>query len=283
MIYVGESSRSSNERGGEHKSDFHKQKTDSHQYKHVQTEHAGQLPPPFEFRVVAKFNSALTRQISEAVMIRRREGRILNSKGVYNRCRLPRLTLEDQPKQDRNEEKQKFEIPELENWQKQENRRKRKNDARQSQAKKAKIDPEVAKQPRQVGYKKRKSFENRNEFESVCKRLRPEFNPEEEYECQQQGVSQAVREAETLKSKSKPIIFFSVFSKTNKDLNNKVMFKPSAKLKAIQNQRKKKKKVEQSLTSKGGSNQSIKDYFKIIDSPREEEKSARGQLGGGVV
>ena len=92
-----------------------------------------------------------------------------------------------------------------------------------------------------------------------------------------------MKEAEVVKPQHTPIIFFSIFSKTNKKLNHEIMFKPSAKLKAIQNQRKKKKKVEQSLTSKKGSNQSIKDYFKIIDSPREEEKSARGQLGGGVV
>ena len=300
-MYIGESSRSSNERGGEHKADYTKEKTDSHQYKHVQSDHDGQVPPTFEFRVLAKFNSALTRQISEAVMIRRREGKILNSKGVYNRCKLPRLTLEDQPKQDRTETTMKFGTDVTLNWQKQGDRRKRKNETRQGQAKKVKIDMEVASQPRQEGYEKRKTYEDKNEFESLCKRMRPEFDPENEYENHLE-VSQAVREAKLPKSKSNPIIFFSIFSKSNKKLNHEVMFKPSAKLKSIQSKRKQKRK-EPSLTSLGGTNQSIKDYFKpggskptkilsqggeesqslspkkLIEAVRSQERSARGQQG----
>ena len=288
-VYIGESSRSSNERGGEHRADFNKEKSDSHQFKHVQTDHAGQEPPSFEFRVVAKFNSALTRQISEAVMIRRREGKILNSKGVFNRCRLPRLTLEDQPKQDRNEAVQNLGINDTEEWHKQADRRKRKCETRERQAKKVKIDVEAANQPRQEGYSKRKSYESKNEFEAVCKRLRPEFNPENELEAHQDApaVGEAIKE---LKSNYEPIIFFSIFSKTNRKLNHEVMFKPSAKLKAIQSKRKQKKKVQESLINRGGPNQSknIKDYFKIIGqettiiSPQSEKTrevnqgSARG-------
>ena len=55
---------------------------------------------------------------------------------------------------------------------------KRKCETRERQAKKVKIDVEAANQPRQEGYSKRKSYESKNEFEAVCKRLRPEFNPE---------------------------------------------------------------------------------------------------------
>ena len=58
-------------------------------------EHPGQHVK-FKFKVERTFHSALTRQIAEAVRIRRvGEDKILNSKGVYNRCRLPRLMMEE--------------------------------------------------------------------------------------------------------------------------------------------------------------------------------------------
>ena len=207
---------------------------------------------------------------------------------------MPRLTLEDQPKQDRTETTLQFGTDETLNWQKQEDRRKRKNENRPGQAKKVRIDMEVASQPRQEGYEKRKNYEDKSEFESVCKRMRPEFDPENEFESYQE-VSPAVREAEFLKPKSNPIIFFSVFSKTNRKLNQEIMFKPSAKLKAIQSKRKQKRKAPP-LTIQGGSNQSIKDYFKpggsqpTRISPGNSEKSkevsqrsARGQQEGVVL
>ena len=48
-------------------------------------------------RVVRNFKTALSRQIGEAVRIRRRggAGMILNSKSEYNRCKIPRLVLEE--------------------------------------------------------------------------------------------------------------------------------------------------------------------------------------------
>ena len=51
------------------------------------------------FKVVGKYRSALSRQVGEAVKIRRRggEGSLLNSKGEFNRCKITRLTLEEQP------------------------------------------------------------------------------------------------------------------------------------------------------------------------------------------
>ena len=57
-------------------------------------EHQGE-PPNFILKPVRYFRSALSRQIAEAVRIRRRgaEGAILNSKGEFNRCHIARLRL----------------------------------------------------------------------------------------------------------------------------------------------------------------------------------------------
>ena len=96
-VYVGESARSSYERGGEHARDYAKRAEDSHMHKHAMSEHAEEEKPTFQFNIVKTFQSALTRQISEAVRIRRRGEGILNSKGVYNRCALPRLVVEQPP------------------------------------------------------------------------------------------------------------------------------------------------------------------------------------------
>ena len=93
-VYVGESSRSGFERGGEHARDYAKPTDDSHMHKHAVTEHGDEEKPKFQFNIIRTFQSALTRQISEAVRIRRRGEGVLNSKGVYNRCALPRLVIE---------------------------------------------------------------------------------------------------------------------------------------------------------------------------------------------
>ena len=99
-VYVGESSRSSYERGGEHFSDYSKMQIDSHMFKHAMNDHPGETKPEFQFKVIKTFQSALDRQISEAVRIRRRGESVLNSKGVYNRCSLPRLVVEQEKPKD---------------------------------------------------------------------------------------------------------------------------------------------------------------------------------------
>ena len=54
--------------------------------------------PKFYMRVVKYYKSALSRQIGEAVRIRRRggAGNILNSKAEFDRCKIPRLIVEEQ-------------------------------------------------------------------------------------------------------------------------------------------------------------------------------------------
>ena len=49
-------------------------------------------------RAVSFHKTALSRQVAEAVRIRRRggEGAILNSKAEYNRCHIPRLQMEEE-------------------------------------------------------------------------------------------------------------------------------------------------------------------------------------------
>ena len=49
-VYVGESSRSSYERGGEHASDYKNSKSDSHMLKHATNDHPGEPRPRFQFK-----------------------------------------------------------------------------------------------------------------------------------------------------------------------------------------------------------------------------------------
>ena len=103
-IYMGETSRSINERSREHWQGYRgAKKEDNHMWKHQQLEHGGR-EPDFTMKVVGGSHSnALVRQVSEAVRIRRRGGEtaILNSKAEYNRCHIPRLQVEKEEEQEK--------------------------------------------------------------------------------------------------------------------------------------------------------------------------------------
>ena len=66
----------------------------NHMHKHHQMDHQGEVSPPgFSMKVIKTHQSPLYRQIHEAIMILKHESVILNSKGEYNRCQLPRLSV----------------------------------------------------------------------------------------------------------------------------------------------------------------------------------------------
>ena len=94
-LYVGESSRSIQERAGEHWGAARRGDEDNHMVRHQAQEHEGR-PPRFHFKVISSHKTALSRQIREAVRIRRRggAGSILNSRAEFNRCHIPRLVVE---------------------------------------------------------------------------------------------------------------------------------------------------------------------------------------------
>ena len=95
-IYVGETSRSIKERGGEHMAVFSSTK-DSHIFRHQSMKNPGE-EPEFTLKVASFHKTALERQVGEAVRIRRRggQGAVLNFKAEFDRCRISRLVLEEQ-------------------------------------------------------------------------------------------------------------------------------------------------------------------------------------------
>ena len=97
-LYVGETSRTIYERSREHWTDWKRRKDNSHIKKHQEEVHGGGEEPKFIMKVVRSFKTALSRQVGEAVRIRRRggEGNILNSKAEYRRSRIPRLVIDRQ-------------------------------------------------------------------------------------------------------------------------------------------------------------------------------------------
>ena len=96
-VYVGESARSLYERAKEHHDDELNMKEDSHRMKHWVLDHPNLPDPPkFKMKIVSSYRDPLTRQVGEAVRIEMRGGNTLNSKTEYNRCRLPRLTIDQE-------------------------------------------------------------------------------------------------------------------------------------------------------------------------------------------
>ena len=94
-LYVGESARSISERSAEHWRDAESGKEESHMLEHQAESHQGVVPPQFSFRVVKGCKSSLERQVREAVRIQMR-GTVLNKKGLYNRCKLTRLVVDEE-------------------------------------------------------------------------------------------------------------------------------------------------------------------------------------------
>ena len=109
-IYIGESSRTLHERSKEHQKDWETKKEKSHIAKHQGATHTLGEEPDFIIRPVRFFKTAFSRQIGEAIRIRRRggAGAILNSKAEYSRCRIPRLVLEEVDVEEEEREEQKY-------------------------------------------------------------------------------------------------------------------------------------------------------------------------------
>ena len=94
-LYVGESARSVAERAAEHWHDAESGKEESHMLEHQVASHNGEGPPRFNFKVVKSCKTSLERQVREAVRIHMR-GDVLNKKGMYNRCKLTRLVVDQE-------------------------------------------------------------------------------------------------------------------------------------------------------------------------------------------
>ena len=93
--YIGESARSGYERGLNHQNDYDGMEFDSHMLKHQILSH-GELQEKltFSMKILKVHTSAFMRQVHEAVAIEMNEkNNILNSKGGFNRCKLPRLAI----------------------------------------------------------------------------------------------------------------------------------------------------------------------------------------------
>ena len=62
-------------------------------WKHISTEHPNLAEPNFSMKILKAHKRPLNRQVHEAVMIMLSESTTLNSRGEFNRCQLPRLTV----------------------------------------------------------------------------------------------------------------------------------------------------------------------------------------------
>ena len=93
--YIGESHRSGGERQQEHAYDYRKKKEDSHMYKHLQESHPGKEPEEVKFgmTVLRQHFTAFSRMVYEEILIFLAGDKTLNSKSMYNRCKIPRLSV----------------------------------------------------------------------------------------------------------------------------------------------------------------------------------------------
>ena len=96
FIYIGETSRSSYERGNEHMKDLEFKRHRSHMLKHVVNHHPTSNPDHIKFgmKILSSHKTAFERQIREAVLIEKFAGpKLMNSKLEYDRCSIPRISM----------------------------------------------------------------------------------------------------------------------------------------------------------------------------------------------
>ena len=72
---------------------------EDHVFRHWQESHAGEAMPRFGARVLRFHKTSMSRQISESTLLwrwsKRGDLQILNQKGMFNRCHLARLVVEE--------------------------------------------------------------------------------------------------------------------------------------------------------------------------------------------
>ena len=96
VVYLGESSRSLEERSREHVGDSQDLKKNSHMRHHWEEEHDG-TKSEFKFSVIKKCTSSFQREVGEAVLIKtwsqKRNVDLLNSKEEFCRNVLPEISM----------------------------------------------------------------------------------------------------------------------------------------------------------------------------------------------
>ena len=92
-VYYGESHRNLYSRGKEHEKKLEKEDESSFMYRHQREKH-GSNPVEFEMRVVKSFRDPLSRQVTEAILIKNHQGELLNSKAEFYQPSIVRVRSE---------------------------------------------------------------------------------------------------------------------------------------------------------------------------------------------
>ena len=105
-VYLGESRRGPQLRSSDHWDDARASRDQSHIFRHWKDCHANEPMPRFGAKVIKFYKSSMLRQISESTLLWRwtkdkSHIHILNQKGMYNRCHLARLVLEESVQQEK--------------------------------------------------------------------------------------------------------------------------------------------------------------------------------------
>ena len=92
-VYFGESHRNLYTRGKEHVRKLVKKEDSSFMHRHQVEKHSGE-PANLEMKVMRSFRDPLSRQVTEAVMIKNHAGELLNSKAEFYQPPLVRIQSE---------------------------------------------------------------------------------------------------------------------------------------------------------------------------------------------
>ena len=93
VVYIGETSRNLYSRGIEHLSLYEKDSPKSFLHNHQVEQHNSE-PADFDVKVIKSFKDPLSRQVTEAVLIKNHTGELLNSKSEFYQPHIVRVRSE---------------------------------------------------------------------------------------------------------------------------------------------------------------------------------------------
>ena len=93
VVYIGETSRNLYSRGMEHSSLYEKESPKSFLHNHQVEQHNSE-PADFDVKVIKSVKDPLSRQVTEAVMIKNHTGELLNSKSEFHQPPIVRVRSE---------------------------------------------------------------------------------------------------------------------------------------------------------------------------------------------
>ena len=212
-------------------------------------------------------------------MVRRAGAAVLNSKGIYNRCKLPRLTVEGDNQNEIEPGGEDITTTSCTiEWEKSRSKR---NSKKQSLRPPKRLKRDLNSGPRIEGIFKRKEPGTLQEFNQHCKRLRPSFDPELECDKEVKQENSSMFDMASHQKYKNEFIHISLPTNLKAEATNNIKFGKPTTIQPTQPKpkQKRKSKLKPSYPAEVKKVNTIHNYFETSASPAKTK--TKPNLDGG--